>query len=71
MKTRLALAALFSLIVRAHIGFWTSERWTTEVKLRVILLKTLGWAAVLFPAYGVSRWLAVREGTKSDEVRVS
>lgn len=67
MKTRLALAALLSLIVLAHIGLWTSERWPTELKLRLTLLNALGWAVVLLPAYGVSRWLATREAqTKRD-----
>ncbi|WP_424969963.1 phenylalanyl-tRNA synthetase subunit beta [Dinoroseobacter sp. S76] len=67
MRTRLAITALLSLIILAHIGLWTSERWPTELKLRLTLLNALGWAVVLLPAYGVSRWLAAREGqTKRD-----
>lgn len=64
MKPRLALAALLTLIVLAHIGLWTSERWPTEAKLRLTLLNVLGWAVVLLPAYGVSRWRATRAGRK-------
>lgn len=60
MKTRLAVTALLSLIVLAHIGLWSSDRWPAELKLRLTLLNALGWAVVLLPAYGVSRWLSAR-----------
>jgi hypothetical protein len=64
MKTRIALAALLSLIVLAHVGLWTSDRWPAELKLRLTVLNALGWAVVLLPAYGVSRWLQARERDK-------
>ncbi len=50
-----------TLIILAHIGLWTSDGWPVELKLRLTLLNALGWAVILLPAYGVSRWLAARE----------
>ncbi|WP_424968725.1 phenylalanyl-tRNA synthetase subunit beta [Dinoroseobacter sp. S375] len=61
MATRLALGALITLIILAHIGLWTSDRWPVGLKLRLTLLNALGWAVILLPAYGVSRWFAARE----------
>jgi hypothetical protein len=69
MKIRIALAALLTLIVVAHIGLWMSDRMPTEMKLRFTIINVLGWSVVLLPAYGVSRWLAAREAERDPSDR--
>lgn len=60
-RTALALTALLTLIVLAHVGLWRSDRVPDEVKLRLTVINALGWAVVLLPAWGVSLWLRARQ----------
>ena len=57
-----AIATLIALIVLAHIGLWRDETIPVEAKRRLTLLNALGWAVILLPAWGVSRWLKTRTG---------
>ncbi|HSF63193.1 MAG TPA: phenylalanyl-tRNA synthetase subunit beta [Paracoccaceae bacterium] len=60
-RTALALTALLTLIVLAHIGLWRSDRVPDVLKLRLTLINATGWAIVLLPAWGVSLWLRARQ----------
>ena len=48
------------LVIGGHVALWLSEA-PQAVKLRLTLLNAAGWAVVLLPAYGVSRWLKARD----------
>lgn len=62
---RALLIALIVLIVVAHIGLWRDPDIPLEAKRRLTLLNAAGWAVILLPAYGVSRWLKARTRDRS------
>ena len=55
------LIALLCTITLAHVAMWTSDRMTTDVKLRLTLINALGWAIVLLPAFAVGKWLEAKQ----------
>lgn len=47
------------LVIGGHVALWLSDT-PREVALRLTLLNAAGWAVVILPAWGVSRWLKHR-----------
>ncbi len=55
-RSRLAVLALATVIVGAHVMLWLSDV-PQDAKLRLTLLNAAGWGAVLLPALAVNLWL--------------
>ena len=47
------------LVVGGHIAMWLSDM-PRDLALRLTLLNAAGWAAVILPAFAVSRWLKAK-----------
>ncbi|MGR3436836.1 MAG: hypothetical protein ACU0CO_18435 [Shimia sp.] len=51
------------LVIGGHVALWLSDA-DPVLKWRLTALNAAGWAVVILPAWGVSRWLAVRTGDR-------
>lgn len=56
---------LILFIVGGHIALWMSDA-PRDVALRLTLINAAGWAVILLPAYGVSRWLKAKTSQGDD-----
>ena len=56
---------LVLFVVGGHVAMWMSDM-PRDMALRLTLINAAGWAVVLLPAYGVSRWLKAKTEHRDD-----
>ena len=65
-RSKLLIVTLLILIVVGHIGLWRDPDIPLDAKQRLTTLNALGWAVIILPAIGVSKWLKAKTRNRDE-----